>query len=843
MEENNNQSPENAENENPYLSSNVKDILKRRREDKNKKSKKMNLISLTNDPEINNPENDNENEEEKMIDKSENIINNKNNIELEKKAKKEYKSIYSTHNKLDINYNTNQNKSLETKKNKSSACGVCCKETFFLIINIISFFFFVLSFIKKSDDDIIYYYFIYPINKISLIFLIINSVITSLILILVKVNQILMFHLVYTSIFYMFMYFKYDIINNNKSAINHFNQANCHFFVFFIIMIHALCVFFILYNIAYYFYLSGQYNKNEFNLFGILIDYWESERNIKKLEKYININLDKLITSKGYSHEENIINKKKNNRIIWRIIAIGFIIVLVHILLTFKKSDIFNCDYFNEGLILHDEKINNINDDKYCKFTKPIGFCYMKALTGYFDKYSTLDNCTLCNNYEKQIFINDLKNNYQNSKISDNTKKFGYPLTNNENYYFNEFKNENNVSQFEDKINKEIFDINFNLNASPEAILDYSDSKIPQLKINVQYNKELAYERKRKQSDKSLFKNVFVLYLSGVSQFYFKNALPRLSSLIKDFSKNSKDTNEKELSSNSYQFTRYHSFTNDSFSNYYLMFYDSQINSIQNIKSDLIIDGNMDINDHLKYFQSNGYITGQTIDTCDNYDHQFKNKNKIFWDHENIAISCDPNYINNIKNNNYCIYGNPFYSYHINYAEQFWRKYKDNKKYFRLSFNSADEKTGSLLTYLDQSLYDLFIRLNFNGLLDNTAIFFISEYGGKQDNILYNFGIHSEKEINMKFGSFFLLLNKNNNLNEEENKMVYNNQNKLMTPFDIYASLVHIPLGTELNQVSLFLDENSKGESVFKNIEGNDRNYNYYKDYWIDSKYCACLKE
>ena len=95
----------------------------------------------------------------------------------------------------------------------------------------------------------------------------------------------------------------------------------------------------------------------------------------------------------------------------------------------------------------------------------------------------------------------------------------------------------------------------------------------------------------------------------------------------------------------------------------------------------------------------------------------------------------------------------------------------------------------------------------------------------------------------MKFGSFFLLLNKNNNLNEEESKMVYNNQNKLMTPFDIYASLVHIPLGTELNQISLFLDENNKGESVFKNIEGNDRNYNYYKDYWIDSKYCACLKE
>ena len=846
MEEKNNPSSDNIENENPYLSSNVKDILKRRREDKNKKSKKMNLISLTNDPGINNPEIDNENEEEKMIDKTENNINNNMSyIELEKKAKKEYnsKNIYNRHNKLDINYISTSKKSLDTKKNKNSACAICCKESFFLIINIISFVFFVLSFTKKKENDKIYYYFIYPINKISLIFLILNSVITSLILILIKINQISIFHLVYTTIFYMIMYFKYDLTNNNKSAINHFNQSNCHFFIFFIIMIHVLCLIFIIYNIAYYFYLSGQYNKNEFNLFGILIDYWESERNIKKLEKYININLDKLITSKGYSHEENIINKKKNNRIIWRIIFIGFIIVFVHILLTFKKSDVFNCDYFNEGLIIHEEKINNINDDKYCKFTKPIGYCYMKALTGYFDKFSVLDNCLLNNNYEKQIFINDLNNKYKNSKISYNANKFGYPLTNNIDYYFNEFTNENAIPQFEDKINKEIFDINSNTNQNPEVILDYSDNKNPKLNINLNYNKELANERKEKESQNSLFKNVFVLYLSGVSQFYFKNALPRLSSLIKDFSKNSPDNNNKELSVNSYQFSRYHSFTNDSFSNYYLMFYDSQIKSMQNIKSDLIIDGNMYINDHLKYFQNNGYITGQAVDTCNNYEHQFKNKNKIFWDHENIAISCDPNYINNLKNNNYCLYGNPFYSYHIIYAEQFWEKYKDSKKYFRLSFNSADEKTGSLLSYLDQSLYDLFIKLNFNGLLDNTAIFFVSEYGGNQENILYNFGIHSEKEINMKFGSFFLLLNKNNNLNEEEKKMVYNNQNKLMTPFDIYASLVHIPLGTGLNQISLFLDENNKGESVFQNIEGSDRNYNFYKDYWIDSKYCACLEE
>ena len=183
-----------------------------------------------------------------------------------------------------------------------------------------------------------------------------------------------------------------------------------------------------------------------------------------------------------------------------------------------------------------------------------------------------------------------------------------------------------------------------------------------------------------------------------------------------------------------------------------------------------------------------------------------------------------------------------FYTYHINYAMQFWEKYKDNKKYFRLNFNSVSEKEGSLLSYLDEPLYDLFLKLSFNGLLDDTAIFFLSEYGSGQEKILYDLGIRNEKEINMKFGSFILLLNKKNNLTEDQRKFVYNNQNKLMTPFDIYASLVNIPLGNEIKDVKLFLDEKNKGESVFKAIDGGERNNMFYKDYWSDDKFCACLE-
>ena len=845
----------------PILSSNVKDIIKRKKEDKHKKGmKKMNLISIV-ESDDNNEENsindpDNENEDIKMIDDNEK--NHKDNKILEKKMKENYKSIYSKHDNFDINFNANINKVVDNiKSNKKNIMNLCCKEAFILIINIISFILFYISFIKKSESNIIYYYFIYPISKISLILLFISSLLISFALILVKIKQVSIFHLFYSALFYMVTYFKYhlSITPNNLSNNNYFDPSNCHFFIFFILMIHTLGLMFILYYICYYFYLNGQLSDSDSCITGLLVDYWESERKIKKLENYLKINLDQLITSKGHSQqEENIMNKKRNCKVIWRIIIIGFIILFVHGLLMLKKGEIFNCDYLNQGLNINKNNVTNthLDNDKYCKLPKVKGYCYLNALSGYFNIYDNLNNCSSNTNYklEKINLINDLKNKFKNDKISENTKIFGYPLTNSKEFYFNEIEknniNENNynnknrnMTQFEEKINKEIYDLGTNSNSKSEAILDYSDEKNPILKINIKYNDQLSKERKNIESNNSLFKNVFVVYLSGVSQFYFNKALPKLSSFINIFSQdNSK--NDKSISLNSYQFTRFHSLSNDSFSNYFLMFNDDSSNSIKNLKYNLNYNDKLDINDHLKHFKDNGYITGQSIDTCDNFEHQIKNKN-IFWDHENLAISCDPNYLNKTQSNDYCLYGNPYFSYHINYAMQFWQKYKNNKKYFRLILNTPNEKYGSLLSYLDQPLYDLFIKLNFNGLLDDTAVFFISELGGVQENILYNFGKYSEKEINMKFGSFFLLLNKKNKLNENEYKILFNNQNIMMTPYDIYASLVHISLGNKLNDMKLFIDENSKGDSVFRNIEGNSRNCQFYKDVWIDEHFCSCI--
>ena len=838
----------------PFLSSNVKDILKRKREDKQKKGiKKMNLISILPienqdiENDINSPDKE-ENEDKKMIEDSE---KNNNNIELEKKAKLNYKTLYSKHNNFDINFDTKIGKAKEKiKRNESKFIGICCKELFILIINVISFVLFYLSFIKRLEADnnnSIYYYFIYPITKISFVLLLVSCALDSIIIILIKIQKISMFHLFYKALLYLGTYFKYHLTNSKNSSFSNFDPANCHFFIFFILMIHTLGLIFILYNISYYFYINGQLTRRS-NLTGLFFDYWETERKIKKLEQYIKINLDQLITSKTYSHEDNTISTKRNCKVIWRIIILGFIIILVHGLLLFKKIKVFNCNYLTQ-------EFNITESDKYCKLPEPKGYCYMNALSGFFDESNNINNCK-SNKYseiEKDNLISDLKNKYSNYKISSYTKLFGYPLTNNKDYYFDEIKSsheynndknqERNMTQFEAKINKEIYDIETNTNSGqkPEIILDYSNVTNPKLKIDLQYNSKLSDERNKNDINSSLFKNVFVVYLSGVSQFYFKNVLPRLFSFISKFDNEYSDI-DKQMSIKSYQFKRYHSFSNDSFSNYFFMFNDYSKNSIKELKSNLK-NKNIEIYSHLKYFKDSGYITGQSIDTCDNFDHQLKHDN-TFWDHENAAISCDPNYLGVTENNNHYLYGKSIYSYHTEYALQFWEKYKNNKKYFRLIFNSVNEKTGSSLSYLDQPLYDLFIKLNFNGLLNDTAIFFVSEIGGVQDYILYNFGKNNEKEINAKFGTFFLLINKQNNISKNTYKIINKNQNMLITPFDIYISLVNIAVGNKINNIKLFIDENSnKGESVFDMIDGKSRNCQFYKNYWMDEQFCMCLND
>jgi len=245
LEENKNQ-----DDQGPFLSPNVKDIFKRRKEEKNKKTtKKMNLKSLlpSEDQEINTENNvnneddvDNDNEKYQMISQN-SALNNEDNITLEKNAKKNYKTIFNLHKNYDINFNNKTSDNIKKKKNKN--CRILFKELFFLCMNIIAFIFFVQSFVKRAENDQIYYYLIYPITKSSFVYLLLNSFISSLLLLFIFIKLASIFHIFYSAIFYMIMFYKYHLTNNNTVSINYFDPAYCHFFVYIIILLHILFIF------------------------------------------------------------------------------------------------------------------------------------------------------------------------------------------------------------------------------------------------------------------------------------------------------------------------------------------------------------------------------------------------------------------------------------------------------------------------------------------------------------------------------------------------------------------------------------------------------------------------
>jgi hypothetical protein len=115
----------------------------------------------------------------------------------------------------------------------------------------------------------------------------------------------------------------------------------------------------------------------------------------------------------------------------------------------------------------------------------------------------------------------------------------------------------------------------------------------------------------------------------------------------------------------------------------------------------------------IKYFKDNGYITANIGNICSKELFAVEEKiTSIFfdkYDHENIAMWCDPNYYD--RRNPYpinkgefsvirrCLYGKEVHEYVFEYAKDFWKKYKKNRKFSRLSFIEGHEISGEVMYF------------------------------------------------------------------------------------------------------------------------------------------------
>ena len=69
----------------------------------------------------------------------------------------------------------------------------------------------------------------------------------------------------------------------------------------------------------------------------------------------------------------------------------------------------------------------------------------------------------------------------------------------------------------------------------------------------------------------------------------------------------------------------------------------------------------------------------------------------------------------------------------IEYARQFWENYIDNKKYFRMAFNYGHEKTGTVISKLDEPLYNFFFEFYDKVYWDNTDLFIVIDHGNQNN--------------------------------------------------------------------------------------------------------------
>ena len=493
------------------------------------------------------------------------------------------------------------------------------------------------------------------------------------------------------------------------------------------------------------------------------------------------------------------------------------ILIFIHIII---YSYMFKCDEFDIGL--GGIKIDNDPNSNACKIIKPQK-CGLNKLDGLFDvsKLFIKNNCSGINN-KQSIFEKYLR------KKKKNQKRYSFPRTE----YLKIKKTYNSLERY---VEKNIEVIKSNNTKDKEIFINFDDNGKGEIEINLKKNLSLIKSRSELYKNNSVnFNNVYIIYIDGVSRNHFLRKLKKTSKLIEKMLYLNKNKEKKYQKFNSFQFLKYHVFSNNTFGNNLPLIY-----------------GNYMINDTgismTKFFKEKGFITASTFNSCNRelFDwktKQYKNLTFTGWDHENFTMFCDTNFIDKeeiwsiTKGKNSvlrkCLYGKDSFEYEFEYILQFLEAYKNERKFFKICFGDAHEGTLEVVKYIDEPLAK-FIEIILEKYFDDkTAIFFISDHGAQIPGI-HDIFFYREKNIEKQLASLFIILPENN---DNYNKTaIYINQQRFITPFDIHDTLLDL-INVKKNEYPEMID---KGQSLFKEINGLERNCKNYNNQ-IPEDICFC---
>ena len=514
-----------------------------------------------------------------------------------------------------------------------------------------------------------------------------------------------------------------------------------------------------------------------------------------------------------------IIKKKKS--FIYSFIytfSIIFIIYYFYVFIYFKR---FNCDDWGKGL--NETSIINNKSIYGCQIKFPKKCSY--KLFQFFQDYTkiTRKNCTkIIKRKSREILVEKTISPF----LTNETLRFGYPLSNKDPDCIKEISRHtlknNFLNNLVDMDNKRILDKFFN-NSIPEVLVNFISNVQGKMEIDVHFDKKLSNERKLLEKNSNpLSNNVLVIFIDSLSR---KNSIRELKKTLEFFETfmayeggfNKKYPNERY---HSFQFFKYHAFEGFTSINYPLLFYGQN----RKVKKKNMIN---------LYFRKNGYITSLAHDFCsrDNSirsNHLFK-LDEVF-DHE--FILCDPNQEHVNLRRIRCLYGKNDIEHLLNYSEQFWRKYAENRKFSLIVSNYGHEGTLKVVKYADKFISKFLWNLFNDNLLKSTTVFLVSDHGTVMPSIYF---IDKFYRLEIRLPMLYIFVNdKKNSSYEQQYEHVHKNQQNFITAFDIYNTLCNIIFGNKYNYIKNKSEKKDRckspfGESLFNNIKNNkDRHPKYY---------------
>ena len=524
----------------------------------------------------------------------------------------------------------------------------------------------------------------------------------------------------------------------------------------------------------------------------------------------------------------HLIKGKKNK--IKTLIIILLLLSYISIILDGK----YHCLNWDMGL--NNTYIDNDSAIYPCKINIPKSKCLVDILGPFLD-FSFFIDCSKRKYNDKYLLLN-----ISNLKNETNLIQLGYPITINK-------KEEDDTSLYDKNLvsfvtnnlikidNKNIIN-NLTKREKPEIILDFSDNIFGEIKINVNYNQELSKKRKlleKKNKNNKNSNNVIFLFFDNLSRVHFYRQYKKTSNFIKKFLKY-EGYQTKKYKYHGFEFLKYHKLNKDTLGNAIPMFSGVEFNYKYKMIS------------ILKRYKENGYISCNIQDVCHKELMEIeplKNYRYIEFDHEYAAPSCDPNIYSSGYDPYYsengilkkCLYGKENFEYALEYARQFWRIYKDNKRYLRIVNTYAHEYSGEKSKYTDSALYSFLRELYDSEQMENTTLFLAGDHGYVGLFSIYK--ILGANDWKAEYPLPLLIViefDKKNSSYESQYLHIMNNQQTFVTPFDIYHTLCHNLFGVNYKS-RLYYKCKDTGESLFKYI--NPRNRTCIK-YNIPKSECRC---